>query len=79
MVWIKLFPRRLNTHIIGFNSDQKDKIDDENLLQYVTHQDLRSFRISFLSLLGRLPVLTYLNPLTQRHIGEDSALNRKIL
>jgi ATP-dependent Clp protease ATP-binding subunit ClpX len=58
----KLIARRLNTQVIGYNSKEKDKIDRENLLQYVNHQDLRHFGL-IPELLGRLPVLTYLNPL----------------
>ena len=58
----KLIARRLNTQVIGYNAKEKDKIDRENLLQYVNHQDLRHFGL-IPELLGRLPVLTYLNPL----------------
>ena len=48
--------------MIGFNQDDKEVIDRENLLQYVTHQDLKSFGL-IPELIGRLPVLTYLDPL----------------
>lgn len=58
----KLIARRLNTQVIGYNSKEKDRIDRDNLLQYVNHQDLRHFGL-IPELLGRLPVLTYLNPL----------------
>ncbi len=59
----KLIARRMEASTIGFkNSDQKDKIDRTNLLQYVNPQDLRSFGL-IPELLGRLPVVTYLNPL----------------
>jgi len=58
----KIIARRLNTQVIGFNSKDKDKVDDENLLQYVTHLDLRHFGL-IPELLGRLPVLTFLRPL----------------
>lgn len=58
----KVIARRLNTQVIGYNSKEKDKIDRENLLQYVNHQDLRHYGL-IPELLGRLPVLTYLNPL----------------
>ncbi len=58
---------RLNTRPLGFSSnEEKDQIsalDDENMLQYVTAQDLKSFGL-IPELIGRLPVLTYLNPLT---------------
>lgn len=58
----KNIARRLNTQVIGFNQDDKEIIDRENLLQYVTHQDLKSFGL-IPELIGRLPVLTYLDPL----------------
>lgn len=58
----KNIARRLNTQIIGFNKDEKEIVDRENLLQYVTHQDLKSFGL-IPELIGRLPVLTYLDPL----------------
>ncbi len=59
----KLIARRMEASTIGFkNADQKDKIDRTNLLQYVNPQDLRSFGL-IPELLGRLPVVTYLNPL----------------
>ena len=61
----KIIARRLNTQVIGYNSKEKDKVDRENLLQYVNHQDLRTFGL-IPELLGRLPVLTYLNPLDVR-------------
>jgi len=58
---------RLNTRPLGFSSnDEKDEIsalDEQNMLQYVTAQDLKSFGL-IPELIGRLPVLTYLNPLT---------------
>ena len=60
----KNIARRLNTQVIGFNKEETKKVDKENLLQYVTHQDLKSFGL-IPELIGRLPVLTYLNPLDQ--------------
>lgn len=56
---------RLNTRPIGFaNKDDFDmgQIDKENLLQYITAQDLKSFGL-IPELIGRLPVLTHLDPL----------------
>ena len=54
---------RLNTQAIGFINNQDQKIiDRENLLKYVTQQDLKSFGL-IPELLGRLPLLTYLSPL----------------
>ncbi len=55
--------RRINTQVIGFKSeDQSEAIDRENLLQYISHQDLKRFGL-IPELIGRLPVLTYLDPL----------------
>jgi len=58
----KKIAQRLNTQVIGFNKEDKEKIDRENLLQYVTHQDLKAYGL-IPELIGRLPVLTYLDPL----------------
>lgn len=55
--------QRLNTHVVGFNSIQNMRsIDKNNLMQYVQPQDLKSFGL-IPEIIGRLPVLTYLNPL----------------
>ena len=55
--------QRMNTHVVGYNSVQNvAKIDKENLMQYVAPQDLKSFGL-IPEIIGRLPVLTYLNPL----------------
>ena len=54
--------RRLNTQIIGFGKEETERIDRENLLQYISQQDLKAFGL-IPELIGRLPVLTYLNPL----------------
>lgn len=59
----KMISRRIETSAIGFkSSEEKDKLDRGNLLQYVNAQDLRSFGL-IPELLGRLPVVTYLSPL----------------
>jgi ATP-dependent Clp protease ATP-binding subunit ClpX len=59
---------RLNTRPLGFTSNEEKDIqgdlNDENLLQFVTARDLKSFGL-IPELIGRLPVLTYLNPLTK--------------
>lgn len=65
----KLIARRVNTNVIGFSSTSDDKLDTENLLQYITPTDIKSFGL-IPELIGRMPVLTYLNPL------EKSALRR---
>ena len=55
--------QRLNTHVVGFNSVQSvAKIDKKDLMKYVLPQDLKSFGL-IPEIIGRLPVLTYLNPL----------------
>ena len=55
--------QRLNTHVVGFNSVQNVRnIDKGNLLKYILPQDLKSFGL-IPEIIGRLPVLTYLNPL----------------
>lgn len=54
---------RLNTRAVGYqNSQQRDQLDIENMLQYVSPQDLKSFGL-IPELIGRLPVLAFLNPL----------------
>ena len=59
----KKIAQRLNTHTVGYNSVQnKKKIDTSDLMQYVEPQDLKSFGL-IPEIIGRLPVLTYLNPL----------------
>lgn len=58
--------QRLNTHTVGYNSVQNvRKIDKNELMQYVLPQDLKSFGL-IPELIGRLPVLTYLNPLDRK-------------
>ena len=55
--------QRLNTHVVGYNSVQNvRKIDKNDLMRYVVPQDLKSFGL-IPEIIGRLPVLTYLNPL----------------
>ena len=64
--------QRLNTHVVGYNSVQNVRnIDKEDLMKYIMPQDLKSFGL-IPEIIGRLPVLTYLNPL-------DRAALRKIL
>lgn len=55
--------QRLNTHTVGYNSVQNvRKIDKGDLMQYILPQDLKAFGL-IPEIIGRLPVLTYLNPL----------------
>ena len=58
----KSIAKRMNTQVIGFSNEEGETIDRENLLQYITQQDLKSFGL-IPELIGRLPVLTYLEPL----------------
>ncbi|MFC2773795.1 MAG: ATP-dependent Clp protease ATP-binding subunit ClpX [Segatella oris] len=55
--------QRMNTHVVGYNSVQNvAKIDKNDLMKYVQPMDLKSFGL-IPEIIGRLPVLTYLNPL----------------
>jgi ATP-dependent Clp protease ATP-binding subunit ClpX len=68
----RIIGRRMNTSSIGFSSETKDvKVDEENLLQYIIPTDIKEFGL-IPELIGRMPILTYLNPL-------DSSALRRIL
>lgn len=59
----KKIAQRLNTHVVGYNSVQNlQHLDKGNLMKYILPQDLKSFGL-IPEIIGRLPVLTYLNPL----------------
>jgi len=59
----KKIGQRLNTKVVGYNSVKDSEfVDRANLLQYIAPQDLKSFGL-IPEIIGRLPVLTYLNPL----------------
>ncbi len=58
----KLIAKRLNTQVIGFNKKAQEIQKEDNLLKYVSHQDLKAYGL-IPELIGRMPVLTYLNPL----------------
>lgn len=58
----KIIARRVNTQVIGYGKSEVARIDKEHLLQYINHQDLKSFGL-IPELLGRLPVLVHLEPL----------------
>ena len=61
--------QRLNTHVVGFNSVQNQrKIDKRDLMKYIVPQDLKAFGL-IPELIGRLPVLTYLNPLDKEALS----------
>ena len=54
--------RRMNSRSIGFRSEKEGVIDKENLLKYVSPQDLKSFGL-IPELIGRMPVVSHLDPL----------------
>ena len=58
----KIIARRVNTQVIGFKNDETQIADKDNLLQYISQMDMRSYGL-IPELIGRLPVLTYLEPL----------------
>lgn len=64
---VRNIANRLNTRPLGFNAGGEESLDDfdkENLLQYITAQDLKSYGL-IPELIGRLPVLTHLDPLNR--------------
>ena len=68
----KMISKRLNMQAVGFSASiEEDKIDEENLLQYIIQSDLKSFGL-IPEIIGRLPVLSYMNPL-------DAKILRSIL
>ena len=68
----KMISKRLNMQAVGFGASiEEDKIDEENLLQYIIPSDLKSFGL-IPEIIGRLPVLSYMNPL-------DAKILRSIL
>lgn len=68
----KIIGSRMQTNMIGYNFDkEKEEVDKENMLQYIAPGDLKEFGL-IPEIVGRLPVLSYLNPL-------DKAALRRIL
>jgi len=62
----KVISKRLNMQAVGYSASISDeKIDEENLLQYIIPSDLKNFGL-IPEIIGRLPVLTYMNPLDAR-------------
>ncbi|WP_273086493.1 ATP-dependent Clp protease ATP-binding subunit ClpX [Capnocytophaga gingivalis] len=60
----QIIAKRMNRQAVGYNTSKETRVDDKNLLQYVTHKDLKDFGL-IPEIIGRLPVLTYMNPLDQ--------------
>lgn len=65
----KIIEKRMNKSQIGFNHEIKDRIDEDNILRQITHQDLKNFGL-IPELIGRLPVLTYLERLDENALIE---------
>jgi len=62
----KKIAQRLNTKIVGYGAQKKaDHLDRDNILQYISPQDLKSFGL-IPEIIGRIPVLTYLEPLNRK-------------
>ena len=58
--------QRLNTQVVGFDAQEKaDKIDKDNLLQYIAPHDLKTFGL-IPEIIGRLPIISYLHPLDKK-------------
>ena len=58
----KLIASRLRTNVIGYQSKDTDAVDRENILRYISPSDIRKFGM-IPEIVGRFPVVTYLNPL----------------
>ena len=59
----RIISKRLNMQAVGYSASiDEDKIDEDNLLQYIIPSDLKSFGL-IPEIIGRLPVLSYMNPL----------------
>ncbi|UTD16202.1 ATP-dependent Clp protease ATP-binding subunit ClpX [Tenacibaculum mesophilum] len=62
----RFISKRLNMQAVGYSASvEEDKIDHDNLLQYITPLDLKSFGL-IPEIIGRLPVLSYMNPLDEK-------------
>ncbi len=66
----KKIAMRLNTKVVGYGVDRKQEIiDRENLLQYIAPQDLKAYGL-IPEIIGRLPILTYLDPLDKKALRQ---------
>ena len=65
----RVIGKRLSTQAIGYAIDKKEKVDKDNLLQYISPQDLKGFGL-IPELIGRLPVLTHLKPLDKNALRQ---------
>ena len=64
----KIIARRVNTQIIGYHKKEEERIDKDNMLQYVSHQDVKNFGL-IPELVGRLPVVVHLEPLDKEALS----------
>ncbi len=65
----RVINKRLNLQAIGYNTNKElKKVDSHNILQYITPRDIRSFGL-IPEIIGRLPVLTYMNPLDKETLS----------
>ena len=60
----QIIAKRMNRQAVGYNTSKETRVDDKNLLQYVTHKDLKDYGL-IPEIIGRLPVLTYMNALDE--------------
>lgn len=63
----KLIASRVNRQTIGFSNVDQDRIEKDNLLEFINPTDLKSYGL-IPELIGRFPVLTYLNPLDRKSL-----------
>lgn len=63
----KIIARRVNTNTIGFGQAAKEEVDGDNFLKYINPTDVKSFGL-IPELIGRFPVLTYLEPLEAKSL-----------
>lgn len=63
----KMIARRVKSGAVGYSASKEQRINDENLLQYVSPSDLRTYGL-IPELIGRFPVLTYLDPLDRESL-----------
>ena len=60
----QIIAKRMNRQAVGYNTSKETRVDDKNLLQYVTHKDLKDFGL-IPEIIGRVPLRTYMNPLDE--------------
>ncbi len=66
----KKISQRLNLQVVGFNAKKEiENFERDNILQYIAPQDLKSFGL-IPEIIGRLPILTYLNPLDKKALRD---------